>query len=286
MSEEAFTFACSGDRLVGVLHHPAGPTKRFGLLILVGGPQDRVGAHRQYVHLARRAAAAGIAAMRFDYRGIGDSEGSYPGFEAVGPDITAAVAAFHARVPGLDGVVLWGMCEGASAILLAGVTNPSVRGNVLVNPWVRTTSGEAQTYLRHHYGNRLLSRETWARVLRGEVNVARSMGSIMALAWRALRPGRRAAATAPPPYPERMAAGLGAFDGDTLLVMSGRDLVAREFDDVTRAAGPWQRALSRPAVRRVDIAESDHTFSSEAWRTAAADATIAFITEIGERPST
>ena len=48
---------------------------------MVGGPQYRVGSHRQFTLMARAFAAAGYPVLRFDYRGIGDSEGESRGFE-------------------------------------------------------------------------------------------------------------------------------------------------------------------------------------------------------------
>lgn len=281
MTEQAFTFPCAGDRLLGIVHIPDGAAVRIGLLILVGGPQYRVGAHRQYIHLARAAAAAGIPAMRFDYRGVGDSEGVYPGFEHVGPDIDAAITAFRTRCPDLDGVVLWGLCEGASAILLAGVRNPFVKGAALVNPWVRTDQGEAQAYLKHYYGKRILSRSQWKRILRGEVRLGQSLASVVKLIGRSLKgSAARPSNVDHRPYPCRMADGLRSYEGRTLLVMSGRDLVAREFEDVAGSATEWRGLLGRSSVQRVDIAATDHTFSSESWRQAAADATISFVRDI------
>ncbi len=280
-TETPFTFSCEGDQLVGVLHQPEKPA-RIGLLILVGGPQYRIGACRQYVHLARRAAERGVATMRFDYRGIGDSEGDYPGFEAVGPDIDAAIREFTARVPGLEGVVPWGLCEGASAILLEAVNNPRVLGGVLANPWVNTEETQAQAYLKHYYGSRILSAEVWKRVLKGEINLKESFGSVIGLARKAF--GQKAVADTKP-YPERMAEGFARFAGKTLLVMSERDLVAREFEDVTKGRPEWAAFSDSDRVRRVDIVDSDHTFSRNAWRQAVATATVDFILDLAKEKS-
>ena len=270
---DAFTFPCQGKALLGLVHRPEKPAAH-GLLILVGGPQYRVGAHRQYLHLARAAADAGIAAMRFDYRGVGDSEGDYPGFEHVGPDIAAAVAEFRRRVPKLHGVVLWGLCEGASAILLSGVEVPGVAGAVLVNPWVHTEGTAAKTMLKHYYGQRLFDKAAWKRLMSGQVDVLGSIKGVLGL-FKRLRASRPAGVERP--YPDRMADGLRRFKGRTLLLLSERDLVAREFEDVTVSAPAWAGAMAGCQASRATVANSDHTFSSEVWRQGAADATIAFI---------
>lgn len=281
VTESTFTFDCDRNSLIGIIHAPQKPA-RLGLLILVGGPQYRVGAHRQYVHLARHAANAGFAAMRFDYRGVGDSEGEYPGFEAVGPDIDAAVTAFMARVPDLDGVVLWGLCEGASAILLSGVDNDAVQGIVLANPWINTAETEAQAYLKHYYGRRILSAETWKRMFRGDVNPARALGSLVGLLRKALGRSKAGGDATEKPYPERMAAGFDRFRGRTFLIMSERDLVAREFEDGVARRTEWAAFRNASTVERVNIKGSDHTFSREEWRMAAAAATVDFMDQLSK----
>lgn len=275
-AEVPFTFDCEGDRLVGVLHKPDRPA-RVGLLILVGGPQYRIGACRQYVHLARYAASQGVAVLRFDYRGIGDSEGVYPGFEAVKPDIDAAIREFKSRVPELDGVVPWGLCEGASAILLEAVDNPLVSGAVLANPWVNTEETQAQAYLKHYYGSRILSLDIWKRVFKGEVNLKRSIGSVIGLVKKAFGAKKEAGEK---PYPERMAEGFDRFAGETLLILSERDLVAREFEDVSTSRPEWSAFRTSTHVQRADIKDSDHTFSRDAWRDAVAAATTDFVLEL------
>ncbi|MBW7837285.1 MAG: hydrolase 1, exosortase A system-associated [Sphingomonadales bacterium] len=275
---DAFTFSCEGKALLGLAHRPEKPAA-YGLLIMVGGPQYRVGAHRQYVHLARRAADAGIAAMRFDYRGVGDSEGDYPGFEHIGPDIAAAVNEFRRRVPKLHGVVLWGLCEGASAILLSGVDVPGVSGAVLVNPWVHTEGTAAKTVLKHYYGQRLFDKAAWKRLLSGQVDVLGSIKGVLGLFKRMASPRP---VSDQRPYPDRMADGLRRFKGRTLLLLSDRDLVAREFEDVAASAPAWAGVMAACQASRATVANSDHTFSSEVWRQGAAEATIAFIRSLEE----
>ncbi|MGZ5200780.1 MAG: hydrolase 1, exosortase A system-associated, partial [Telluria sp.] len=87
-SERALAFPCGGDWLYGVASLPA-QAGACGVLIVVGGPQYRAGSHRQFTLLARSLADAGIPAMRFDYRGMGDSDGGVRSFESVDEDIRA-----------------------------------------------------------------------------------------------------------------------------------------------------------------------------------------------------
>ena len=273
--ESPSILAIAGNEAVAVTHRPARPAP-VGLLILVGGPQYRIGAHRQYVHLARRAAGAGFAAMRFDYRGVGDSEGTYPGFEHVGPDIDAAIAHFLSMAPGVERVALWGLCEAASASLIHSARDPRVAGMALVNPWVRTETGRARTYLRHYYLGRLFERGFWDKALKGKLDLRASArdlaGMVKAAAER--EPAKAAAGRL---YTERMLEGLETFPNPVLLILSGDDLTAREFETFSAQSGRWRRALADPRVTRADIAGADHTFSSEAWKSAVAERTVAWM---------
>ena len=262
--ERALSFDCGGAALVGIASVPAAPCTR-GVLIVVGGPQYRVGSHRQFALLARDLAAHGIAAMRFDVRGMGDSDGDERDFETIQDDIRAALDAFIAAVPGLTDVVLWGLCDGASAAAMYAPGDARVRGLVLLNPWVRTDDGVARTTLKHHYRDRLRSAEFWRKLARGRFDYAGSLASMLKLVRTAFA-GRAAADDAPAALPERMRRGLHAFGGHTLLVIGGADLTGREFCDVAGSTPAWKRLASAPRVTWRRIEEADHTFSRRAWR--------------------
>jgi len=273
--DKALAFTCAGDRLYGVASVPATPAPR-GVLIVVGGPQYRAGSHRQFVMLARQLAAAGVPAMRFDYRGMGDSEGAPRDFSDIGDDIQAALDQFFAVVPGMTEVVLWGLCDGASAPLCQTGLDPRVTGMVLLNPWVRTDHGIAKTTLKHYYRARLLEAELWRKILQGQFDYAGAVKSFAALVAAAFRSGRArpanaandadAVARAALPLPERMGAGLAAFRGKVLLILSGADLTAQEFSDMAAASPSWRKLLASPRVTRRELPGADHTCSRRAWR--------------------
>ncbi|MFO1428940.1 MAG: hydrolase 1, exosortase A system-associated [Candidatus Competibacteraceae bacterium] len=270
MSEVAFTFSCQGAGLVGILH-PGSDRAARGVLIVVGGPQYRVGSHRQFLLLARDLAAAGIPVLRFDYRGMGDAGGEAVDFEHCRDDIAAAVDAFLARCPGLREVVIWGLCDAASAALFYAWRDRRVKGLVLLNPWVRTEVGESRAFLKHYYLKRLFSADLWAKIRRGEFKVADSLGSLLAMVKTVLTPTVQARSNATSseavgPLPERMMEGLAHFAGPVLLILSGNDLTAAEFKDTVAASPRWRRLLRQPRITRYELPAANHTFSRREWR--------------------
>lgn len=264
------SFPCRGDSLVGMVHRPDRPARR-GVLIVVGGPQYRVGSHRQFLLLARALAGSGIAAMRFDYRGLGDSEGSFAGFEAIDDDIRSAIDAFAAAVPEIEEIVLWGLCDAASAILFYAHTDPRVAGAVLLNPWVRSDSGYARTQLKHYYLQRLLSADFWRKTLGGRLNLAESVGSFFGIVKTATANKTADSYGGGNPLAERMADGLRRFGRPALLIVSGNDLTAREFDDAAKSSPRWRDLVAAGQLARRDLPPADHTFSRRAWRDQVAD---------------
>lgn len=274
LEERALVFECGGERLYGILSLPAPAAAcTRGVLVVVGGPQYRAGSHRQFTLLARDLAHEGVATLRFDYRGMGDSEGAARGFEEVGDDLRAAIDAFMAALPGLRQVVLWGLCDAASAIGMYAARDPRVAGVVLLNPWVRTEDGLARATLRHYYSARLRDPAFWRQLLRGGLDVRGSLASLLALLRKARggqssAAGGAAASTAASTaaLPERMRAGLQAFRGQVLLVIAGHDLTAREFCDLADADAAWRGILAPPRVTRRQIDAADHTFSRREWR--------------------
>lgn len=266
--EDAITFPCAGETLVGVLHHPGLAAER-AVVIVVGGPQYRAGAHRQYVMLARALAEAGVPVLRFDYRGMGDSTGTFRGFEECGEDIAAAVDALCERLPAVREVVLWGLCDGATAIAFhqAERRDRRIAGTVLLNPWARSDRTLAETQVRHWYGRRLTSAEFWKKLLRGGVDLGSAVRGVAAsLAARFRRSEATPEAAGDAPLPDRLAAALAGLDVPACLILSGRDLTAREFEGAVLSRPPLKRAVAagRLVLRR--LPEANHTYSSPAWR--------------------
>ncbi|MCE2907599.1 MAG: hydrolase 1, exosortase A system-associated [Burkholderiaceae bacterium] len=276
--ESALSFVCEDETLHGVLTRPAHQPASAGVLVIVGGPQYRVGSHRQFVQLARALAAGGVACLRFDVRGMGDSTGELHDFETIDPDITAALAALRAAVPTLQSTVLWGLCDGASAALMHLERHEAtgISGLVLVNPWVRTVASQARTRVKHYYLQRLADPAFWRKLLRGGVGLRAVSGLFgnLRVARGAPRPDSQAH------YTERMARGWLAFDGPRLLALSDNDYTAREFEEFTGCDARWQQALQHRTPQRLVLEGADHTCSQPAASRRLEVATLAFIASI------
>lgn len=291
--EEPRVFACGAHRLVGVLSRPAPDNAQAvrggpGVVIVVGGPQYRAGSHRHFVLLARRLAAAGHPTLRFDVRGMGDSEGEPPGFENLDDDIAAAIDELCASA-GVSQVVLWGLCDGASAALMytARRADPRVRGLCLLNPWVRSADTQAAVQVKHYYASRLGDPAFWRKLLRGGVAWTAPL-ELARSAWVALRARlrRRSGADGRAPaddFKACMAQAWQRFGGPVLLQLSENDLTALEFVEALDAGAPWQQPWARPGLQRVDLAGADHTLSLDADRAAADRALLSWLAGLPSR---
>jgi exosortase A-associated hydrolase 1 len=192
----------------------------------------------------------------------------------VADDLRAAIDQFMQAVPGMQEVVLWGLCDGASAALMYAGRDQRVRGLVLLNPWVRTEGGLARATLKHYYRDRLLDAGFWRQLVRGKLNFGRSLKSLYALLRAAgsspALDDDRAPDSARAPdssdLPDRMHAGLRQFSGQVLLILSGADLTAREFSDLAGGTPKWKRLLASPRLSQRRLEKADHTFSRRAWR--------------------
>jgi uncharacterized protein len=268
-AEQAFLFRCGEDELCGILHRPRIAAVDVGVLLVVGGPQYRVGSHRQFVVLARSLAEAGIPVLRFDYRGMGDSEGARTDFESIHDDIAAAASVLFDASPHLRRMVLWGLCDAATANAFYGARSNDERlvGQVALNPWVRTAEGEAQAYVRHYYLKRLLSRGFWAGLLRGKTDAAYAVKDFVRN-WIASRRAGSAATHAGTTValPERLRAAQTSFGGKTLLILSGQDLTAREYEARVAESTEWRAWLASDRVMVKRLPEADHTFARARWR--------------------
>lgn len=278
VSEQAVVFPCVGEQMLGIIALPE-PTEKTGVLIVVGGPQYRAGSHRQFLLLSRALAVAGYPAMRFDYRGMGDSSGDQRCFEAIDDDIAAAIAAFRQHCPQLERIVFWGLCDAATASLLYWdrTRDARVSGLVLLNPWVRSEATLARMHIKHYYAQRLLQGEFWRKLLSGKLGIGRALRDFAGSWLRARQTSAAATADAAQPFQKRMMRALEEFPGPSLLILSGDDYTAKEFLEACQADAQATRALNSARLTHVNVVGADHTFSSRELRQSVEATTLAWL---------
>ena len=129
----------SGHRLFGILHRPAHPcASGTAILLLSPGVKMRVAPHRLYLDMAERFVALGYTVLRFDFYGLGDSEGDVHeeyladlyGAVQVGRYIHDTIAAMDwmQSTHGTTKFIVSGLCGGAITGLLAAVKDPRIVG--------------------------------------------------------------------------------------------------------------------------------------------------------------
>ncbi|WP_286264232.1 hydrolase 1, exosortase A system-associated [Thalassotalea atypica] len=272
MMEFAHTFTSQGSELLSIVH-PGDIARDTGVLIVVGGPQYRVGSHRQFIQLARMLASNGVTTMRFDYTGMGDSGGEKAEFEHVDTDIRDAIDAFMDQQPQLKNIVIWGLCDAASAALMYGYQDKRVTGLVLLNPWLRSDQAMGKTMIKFYYLQRLLSKDFWKKLFAGRVNVKASVKEVKHFAAESVASTKEDKKTH---YQQLMAFGLNQFKGKILVILSGNDLTAKEFEQQAFSTKPWKKIKSA-SVKVARLPESDHTFSTRDWKQQVEQATLDFV---------
>lgn len=259
------TFACEGDALGATLDEGGGEA---GLLFVTGGSQTRVGSHRMSERLAIALAAQGYPCLRYDRRGVGDSEGEDLGWRGSAPDIAAAAAAFRRELPSVRHIFGFGLCDGASTLALFGA-EAGLDGLILTNPWLIESEADAPppAAIRDHYRKQLLSLAGWKKLLSGAVSyrkLLKGLGKIAAPTSTALA--------------DELAAALAQSRLPVELILARNDGTA------LGAAEAW----ASPAFRQVReanpppamIESGSHTFAREGDEAALKTAVLAALSRL------
>lgn len=257
-------FACAGETLFATLDCPdAGADGEArgnartdtGLLIVSGGNEIRVGAHRGMAELAHRLATeCGVPVWRFDRRGVGDSTGENHGYADSGADIAAAAAAFRREVPWMRHIVGFGNCDAATALALfhAGA---GIDGLILANPW----TGDEEDALppaaaiRARYAARIADPRQWRRLLSGGIDIGKLVRGLAKAAQDRGNP-------ADPGLVERMGAALVASPAPLTFLLARADNTAIAFEQAWEHSPALAPLHGRARVNRLDSAS--HSFAA------------------------
>jgi dienelactone hydrolase len=279
-----------GLTLVGVVHEPVSAGRRdVAVILLSPGVKMRVAPQRLYVRLAEMLTSIGFTVLRFDFYGLGDSEGTINepllkdlyGSIQVGRYIgdTRDAIEWMQRTYGFRRVIVGGLCGGAITGLLAAAEDPAVCGvlgygvpvmldSSTIDPRKYMTAGQLSS-IRAKYLAKLRNPSAWLRILTFKTDFR--------LLWKALRKSARpkpaaAAASAPPVddnsnpcFPRALFKVLGRST-PVLLLFSGADRLYAEFNEkfLTRHGEQFDAHAAQVDVRVVDSA--NHVFTFREWQ--------------------
>ena len=167
-------------RLFGVLCRPDKKTGKIAVVIVNCGRAPHYGVGRFGVEFARRLAILGIASLRIDFAGLGDSLGP-TGRENLRTTIfeTDRVADICAAIDVLERLgyrqfAVHGICSGAYHAFQSALADRRVNMLLLVNlPLFIWRQGDTMTFLTRkansfgHYLLKLTNKSDWSQILKG-----------------------------------------------------------------------------------------------------------------------
>ncbi|MEZ5287559.1 MAG: hypothetical protein R2712_22705 [Vicinamibacterales bacterium] len=282
-----------GQRLFGVLHTPGGPPRRdLMVLLLSPGVKMRVGPERLYLQMTRMLLALGLSVFRFDFHGLGDSEGVlseellrdvYNHIE-VGRYVEDTIDAMNwvQRTYGSTRFILSGLCGGAITGLLAGDADIRVAGLLAlgITPVLAARTADTSRYMtvgqleaqQQIYLRRLANPQAWLRLLTFRAD-NRLIGKMLAhWARRLFRPAPPAPVQPPPEGDNANPLFPPAFfkmlseRRPMLLIFGGSDRLQFEYEEkfVARHRERLQRMPPLVDVHVIDAA--NHVLSLREWQ--------------------
>ena len=289
LTELPLRFGPAG-KLFGVLCQPDSGGSDTAVVIVNSGRDPHYGLGRFGVQFARSLAANGVASIRFDFTGIGDSPG-LPGAEDVlsplfevdrSSDLEAAIDALQAE--GYREFAVQGLCSGAYHAFHAALRSKRIGTLLLINfPVFEWRPGDTvQDVMRslaspRHYLARIASRQFWAQLAGGDMtmgHLARIAVSQSGRAWTRLlqlmgRAGSRRSA------PELAMTALSDRGVRTLFFFSAEDPGVTELE---REFGNDGVQLRKHPGAMMEVAPLlDHVLSTARMRQEAANRMIRFL---------
>ncbi|MGH8249896.1 MAG: hypothetical protein ACREVI_04240 [Steroidobacteraceae bacterium] len=282
-----------GHMLHGVLHAPAADVARgVCILMLSPGIKGRIGPHRLYLKLAERFVPMGFHLLRFDFHGLGDSEGdldedvladvynSIQGGRYV-HDTIDAMDWLHAR-HGIGRFVGSGLCGGSITALLAAVKDTRINALLGIGlpvvldggeeNWGRFLTAHQAREARVGFFQRLVRPRSWFKFLSGRSNyrviwrvICEAFGFTKALRNVTDRTGSRSPVDDTNPLFAPAFIGLLKSQRPVLLVYSGADRLQDQFEEKFAARFQDQLGSTRTGYRIHTIAHANHIMSDPAW---------------------
>lgn len=273
MNETPFEVTADGETVRGIWHVPdpkehASGTAEGAVVFLHGWSGYRTGPHDLFVKAARRLAGEGWHCVRFDFRGWGYSEGdrSRASVHTLLQDTESVLDRVKERLGPDTPIVLAGICSGAKlALLYAGKGRHCVDRIIeLSSPPLRPEEAGNSVALRSArstaaaYVSKALQRETWRRLLRGNIDLYAVWRNLSG-PWKRLRPKPSFAGRKKRPAPEKRP--LKHLTGDLLSVHGEKDpeteAAVRQIEALAKRGGvPHRTCIIRGA---------NHSFYGLSW---------------------
>lgn len=282
----------SGLKLFGIFHQPQGARRGPAVILLCPGVKNRVAPQRLYVKMAKRFCSMGFAVLRFDFHGIGDSEGEvgeeyaadFYGTVQAGRYVedTQAAMDWMQKNAGAGSFILAGLCGGAVTGLLAGARDRRVCGLLALgipvvisgksfDPSKYITRGQLAR-LRGKYITKMGDPLSWARLLTFQSDYRKIIRSLCSSLLRA--PGRvktpGSYKVAPDGNGNLNPLFHGAFNAilengsRVIFIFSGSDRLQWEFEE--KFAGNCDLAKWGERFRKHTVPHANHVFSFSEWQ--------------------
>jgi dipeptidyl aminopeptidase/acylaminoacyl peptidase len=254
MIEKQVLFTVRRQKLYGMLHLPKGRQPFPAISMFHGFTGQRIESHQLFVKTARKLALAGLAVLRFDFRGSGESEGNFFNMTISG-EIEDALASldFLSQQPEVNknrlGVL--GLSMGGFVASYAAARNSRVKALALWAAGARAST-MFPTYI--HLSKK--HEEAWLKT--GKVDLA---GNLLGINF--LKNLKNLGDAFPL---------LKNFKGKALVVHGGRDSIVPVSESVLYKN---KKVLGRQATLRI-IKGADHTFNRKDWEKTVIDTTISW----------
>lgn len=284
-----------GETLFGTFHRPIeGLSSRIPVVLLAPGVKMRVGPGRLYVPLTDALTAMGHSVLRFDFSGLGDSDGVVNESELIDvyrsvergryiEDTLDAIDWIRERERS-DRVMLGGLCGGALTALLAAEHCAAVESILSLGMTVALVGGPVKPaelltraqldHRRALYYRRLLEPKSWARFFSGKTEYGVLFHSILRVVQRRLgqRPPDATSASAPlpiadlnPDFPRAFLHFLGR-GGRILLLFGEKDRLPSEYQEKFAIHYARQLEPHAPQIQLHIVPGANHVLSQRSWR--------------------
>jgi len=289
--ERPVSFDSDGRRLYGILGcpdtigralrdpvtagAPSAPRAARGVVLIHGWSGYRIGPNRIFVDASRAFNAAGVATLRFDLRGRGDSEGDTfeTDLDAMISDACAAVECLR-RESRADDIALLGICSGSNVAIGAATLMSQIRELILWSIFTFAPQKKRSDRIRRtcrfalDYARKLVRAETWRKLFTGRINFG-MVGKVLF----GSRPAGTKEGRNPKDSRRDIMAAFAGYGGRALFIHGSRDAEAHGAREV------FHNFCTGHGIRSefILVDGASHNFQSARWKSEVIARSIAWL---------